>query len=224
MKILYTVEHANTHNTITRNLSLLPEWDVYLSSGGECTLKMCSTDYYDVLIIDSTINNNTWLNTIKEIRDRQIFTPILVITDSQDRDSLIAGLTEGADMCIAKPFDLKEIVLRIRVLKRRNTNYQSPTITFSGIRLHRPDGKICYGNTSLSVSPIEIEVFRLLARASTEIHTSALAEKMNEQEEKVIFSAKCLQKKINLLGAPIKLHLNRSKCQLIPQTIKDEAD
>ena len=81
--------------------------------------------------------------------------------------------------------------------------------------MHRPDGKICYGTTSLSVSPIEIEIFRLLTRASTAIPIRTLSEKMGEDEEKVIFFAKCLQKKIGLLGSHIRLVIKDSRCRLI---------
>jgi two-component system OmpR family response regulator len=194
----------------------MPDWDVHLTDGKDTTLKKCSTGYYDVVVVDSTLEKRDWLDTIKEIRARQIFTPILVISPTYDkRESQLIGLSEGADMCIETPFDISEMVLRIRVLKRRNTNYQSPQISYQGIVLNRPDGKICYGDTSLSVSPIEIEVFRLLTRASTPIHTSLLAEKISEGEDKVVFSAKCLKKKIGLLGCPIKLNIVESKCQLI---------
>ena len=216
MKVLYHVNNKNTHTEITAHLSNMQDWELDLTDGKGTTLQKCSTGYYDVLVMDSTLPASDWLDTIKEIRARQIFTPILVISPTYDeRESQLIGLAEGADMCIETPFDIKEMVLRIRVLKRRNTNYQSPTIQYQGILLNRPDGKICYGNTSLSVNPIEIEVFRLLTRASAPIHTSILAEKIGEGEEKVVFFAKCLKKKIALLGCPMKLNIYGSKCQLI---------
>lgn len=215
MKILYSVEKLDIKNEIVEAVSDMPDWQVALSDGKENTLLKCSTDYYDVLVIDSTIVGSQWLETIQEIRDKQIFTPILVITADDSYENKVAGLLEGADMCISKPITVQEIVLRIRVLKRRNTNYQSPTISFKGIDLNRPDGKICFGDTSLSVTPIEIEVFRLLARASTPIHTAALAEKINTSEEKVVFFTKCLHKKIGLLGSTIRLEMKNSKCQLV---------
>ena len=218
MKVLYSLKELTDNNEVFEALSNMPDWDVTPSYSKGDTLTYCSTGYYDVLVIDSTIEDSRWLETIKKIRDRQIFTPILVIVKDSDPDSMMAGLIEGADMCIPKPLAIQEMILRIRVLKRRNTNYQSPVISFEGIDLHRPDGKICYGDTSLSVNPIEIEVFRLLTRASTPIHTSALAEKINETEDKVVFSAKCLQKKIGLLGSEIRLVIRNSKCQLMKKS------
>ena len=202
------------HDTVTAFLATMPDWDVSLSDSYECAMTQCSIEYYDVLVLDATLNSSRCIETIREIRGRQIFTPILVIADIDDKEMQLVSLTAGADMCITKPFDTQEMILRIRVLKRRNTNYQSPTISFDGIDLNRPDGKICFGLTSLSVNPIEIEVFRLLTRASAPIHVKTLAEKMNEPEDKVIFSAKCLQKKIGLLGCETKLEIRGPKCML----------
>jgi DNA-binding response OmpR family regulator len=218
MKVLYSVKDLKSINDVVEALSNMPDWDVTPSDGKENTLNLCSTGYYDVLVIDSTIEESKWLETIKEIRNRQIFTPILVIVSDSHPNSMISGLIEGADMCIPMPIAMQEMILRIRVLKRRNTNYQSPLISFRGIDLNRPDGKICYGETSLSVTPIEIEVFRLLTRASTAINIKTLAEKIGEEEEKVVFFAKCLKKKIGLLGSPIQLKICGSQYQLISET------
>lgn len=218
MKILYTTKNQH-HNEITQHLSKMPDWDVILTETNNDILAMCSRDYYDVLVIDSNLlNDANTIMGIKEIRDRQIFTPILVITDTNKENSQTLGLAEGADMCIEYPFDIKEMILRIRVLKRRNLNYQSPVIEYNGIILHRPDGKIRYGDTSLSVSPIEIELFRLLTRASSPVHVKILADKMNETEDKIIFAAKCLKKKIHLLNCDIKLEYKGSKCILCKQS------
>lgn len=225
MKILYSVDDIEKPNQIVEFLSNLSDWNVTISDSKGQTLTYCSTQFFDVLVIDSTIEATQWLETIKTIRDRQIFTPILVIAKDSEPQNRIAGLEEGADMCIVKPFSEKEMLLRIRTLKRRNTNYQSPTITFEEITLNRPDGKICYEKTSLSVNPIEIEIFRLLTRATAPIHIKKLSEKTNEPEDKILFFAQCLQKKIGLLNSPIRLEIKNSKCKLIKkQNNKDNSD
>jgi DNA-binding response OmpR family regulator len=215
MKILYTVASTNESNIEINSLKDIEDWHVAIANSKGQVLTYCSTSFFDVIVVDATIENINCLELIKTIRDRQIFTPILLIAKEYDSQSIIAGLEYGADMCIKRPFDIKELVLKIRVLKRRNTNYQSPTISFEGIDLNRPDGKICYNETSLSVSPIEIEVFRLLTRASAPIDFSTLSEKIKEAEEKVVFFTKCLQKKIGLLNSGIKLEIKGTKCRFV---------
>lgn len=213
MKVLYVTKHEHGDD-VTQFLCQQIDWELDLVCTKSAILSQCSKQYYDVLVLDSTIDDFEWLETIETIRERQIFTPILLITN-KEKEAQLLGLLQGADMCIQRPFDNQEMMLRIRVLKRRNTNYQSPQINFEGIHLDRPDGKIKYENTSLSVSPIEIEVFRLLTRANGPMPISRLAERMNMPEEKVSFFAKCLQKKIGLLGCQIRLEIKGGNCQLV---------
>lgn len=215
MKVLYTVEKVSEQYSELNQLRELDDWNLSIADNKGQILTYCSTSFFDVIVIDLSINNSDYLGLIKTIRERQIFTPILLITKEYDYQNVIAGLEYGADMCIKRPFDIKELILKIRVLKRRNTNYQSPTISFEGISLNRPDGKICYSDTSLSVSPIEIEIFRLLSRASTSISIKKLSEKINEEESKIAFFANCLQKKIGLLNCPICFELKRGQCRLV---------
>lgn len=215
MKVLYVVENASLKNELVDELNAQEDWNVTVADNRGQVLTFCSTRFFDVIVIDSTIPNFPWLEIIKTIRERQIFTPILVLTDEYNETNRIAGLEEGADMCMARPFTYQELMLRIRVLKRRNTNFQSPTIAFEGISLNRPDGKICYENTSFSVSPVEIEVFRLLTRATAPIAIEKLAEKIKESEERINFCAQSLQKKIGLLSCPISLEIKHSKCRLV---------
>lgn len=213
MKILYLIKDIDTKENIVANLKTMPDWNVTTVKAYEEILYACSIDYYDVLVIDSIINTEAALLTVKEIRNRQIFTPILsLIGDYQTQTN--SFLTAGSDMCLQYPFETIDVVTCIRALKRRNTNYQSRTISFKGINLNRPDGKIYFKDTSLSVSPLEIEIFRLLTRASAPISISILAEKMNEPDDKVIFFAKCLRKKIHLLGSGILLEIKNNKCFL----------
>jgi DNA-binding response OmpR family regulator len=215
VKVLYTVNNVNDSHEIVDVLNKLRDWKVTKTDCKGSLLTYCSTWYYDVIVIDVTIEETPWRDIIKTIRERQILTPILVIANNDIPNARTTGLTEGADMCVVSPVDADEIMLMIRVLKRRNTNYQSPTISFEGVNLNRPDGKICYENTSLSVSPIEIEIFRLLVRATAPVQIATLSEKIGEPEEKIDFFAKCLQKKIGLLNGTIRLEIKNSKCRLV---------
>lgn len=210
MKVLITMHDCETNHVI-KTLSNLQNWHIVTVLNDAALLEKCCTEFYDVIVINSTLSNINWRNDIVAIRNKQIFTPILVIADVDDT----TGLSEGADMTMLVPYTADELKLRIRVLKRRNQNYQSPLISYHGIELNRPDSKIRFEERTLSVSPIEIELFRLLTRSASPIAISSLADKINESNEKVIFFAKCLQTKIALLNSPIHLNIKHGKCQLI---------
>jgi two-component system OmpR family response regulator len=215
LKVLYTVNKVGLKNELVGALNNQEDWEVSVADSRGQVLTLCSTRFFDVIVIDAAIPDFPWLETIKTIRERQIFTPILVLTDEYNEINKTAGLEDGADMCMSRPFTCKELMLRIRVLKRRNTNFQSLTIDFYGLELNRPNGKLCYQSTSFSVSYIEIEVFRLLTRATTPIDIKKLSEKINESEERIAFCAQSLQKKIGLLNGPVALEIKNQRCRLV---------
>ena len=212
MKLLYTIPKRGEES---EKIKLLKKdnFDVVLADKESQVASYCSTMFFDVVIIDSTIDGFDWLHTIKSIREKQIFTPIIFI--NKNHNGNIIALSNGADICIDRDADYDEFSVKIKAVIRRNTIYQSPTINFEGVNLQKADGKICYGQTSFSVNPIEIEIFRLLTRAIMPIAISKLSKKIKEPEDKILFFAECLQKKIWLLNCPISLDIKNEKCKLV---------
>lgn len=178
----------------------------------EC-LNMCASSFYDIVIIDI---ENDFIDAVKLItvlRSRRVYTPILILYDKKQKNIKNQCLVNGADNSLSID-EMDDLNLVISIMHRRNTEFQSPTINYCDIYLNKSEGKICYGDTSLSVSPIEIEIFRLLTRTNKPISINKLSKKMNEINERVAFAGDCLQKKIGLLQCPIKLEIKNGTCQL----------
>ena len=213
MTVLYTIEDALV---VCDDITAMKEldWNITMASSKTEVLKQCTTNFFDVIIINTKIPYFDWKETIKDIRDKQILTPILVITDNHSKQSKTAGLLEGADMCLYFPYEPDELILRVRTLKRRNTNYQAKTIDYNNLHLNRADCKIAYNDLSFSVNTIEIEIFRLLTRASEPLNLHKLADKIGEPADEVMFFARCLQKKIDMLRSNVSLTLNGDMCEL----------
>lgn len=210
MKILYTTDQRYEDFETITSLNKQKNWKVTKSPTDKHTMMCCTKYFYDVIILDLDIPDFDWKKLIKNIRNKQIFTPILILSNStQNR---LSGLKEGADMCLQKPFNIDEIFLCIRTLKRRNTNYQTSTISFGNVKIDRPAEKIYSPFGSLSVNSTEIELFRLLTRANNYIKLSLLAEKLIEPEEKVLFSINCLIQKLQLLNANVHIIAKNNKC------------
>ena len=214
MKILYAAENYKNVNDIIKGLKKEKVEAIFVDTETQ-VLNHCSTSFFDVILIDNSVKTFNVAELLKEIRNRQIYTPITVIVEHKNLENVCAVLNNGADVCIEKGFDIEELLAKLNALVRRNTIYQSPNIYFEGISLHKSDGKITYGTTSLSVSPIEIELFRLLTRASTAISINKLSKKIKEPADKIMFFAECLQKKIWLLNCPIVLDIKNEKYRLI---------
>ncbi|MVA23784.1 response regulator [Agrobacterium vitis] len=82
---------------------------------------------YDLLIVDVMMPGENGLSLTKSLSG-EINAPIILLTARTEADSRIAGLEAGADDYLAKPFDPRELVLRINNILRRNTNADTPKI------------------------------------------------------------------------------------------------
>ena len=82
---------------------------------------------YDLLIVDVMMPGESGLSLTKSLSD-EISAPIILLTARAEADSRIAGLEAGADDYLAKPFDPRELVLRINNILRRNSSTDAPKI------------------------------------------------------------------------------------------------
>lgn len=77
-------------------------------------------DHYDAIILDLMLPGRDGLSLLRHIRDRKNMTPVLVLTAREGTDSIIKLLNAGADDYLTKPFDLGELMARVKVLIRRS--------------------------------------------------------------------------------------------------------
>jgi DNA-binding response OmpR family regulator len=74
---------------------------------------------FDVIVLDVMLPGGSGFDLCKYLRDREIATPILMLTARNAVDDRVAGLESGADDYLAKPFAFRELVARLRALARR---------------------------------------------------------------------------------------------------------
>ena len=104
------------------------------------------TDRFDVAIIDHGVPAIDGLGLIRRIRARGIITPIMVLASYGSVSDRVAGLDAGAEDYLIKPFDIDELLARIRALIRRNTPLAETvaigdfTVDFANRQARRSDG------------------------------------------------------------------------------------
>jgi DNA-binding response OmpR family regulator len=91
---------------------------VQLASGDE-VLTQLSTNLPDLVIMDVRMPNRSGIDVVKSMRTQGLRTPVILLTCFGDVDELVAGLEAGADDCLVKPFDPRELVARVRSRLRR---------------------------------------------------------------------------------------------------------
>ncbi len=96
-------------------------WTVNTAMDGLMGLRLAIQGDYDVIVSDITMPGLSGLELCQKLRAEQKSTPILLLTALSHTDDKVAGLDAGADDYLAKPFELKELLARVKALSRRNT-------------------------------------------------------------------------------------------------------
>jgi OmpR-family two-component system manganese-sensing response regulator len=83
---------------------------------------LAKTGNYDLLILDWMLPGKTGLEICQELRGQGVSTPVLFLTAKDTLDDRVEGLDAGADDYLVKPFELRELLARVRALLRRSTS------------------------------------------------------------------------------------------------------
>src|SRR3954470_18383557 len=106
-----------------------------IAGDGDTALELLSSNAYDIAVLDRDVPGPTG----DEIAERIVGTgsgmPILMLTAADRLDDMASGFGLGADDYLTKPFELGELVLRLRALARRRAHHRPPVREIAGLRL-----------------------------------------------------------------------------------------
>ena len=118
MKILLVDDEPALTEPLSRLLTR-EGYSVDVAIDGRSGGKLASTGHYDLLILDWMLPHLTGLQICQQLRDRSDSTPVLFLTAKDTLDDRVIGLDAGADDYLVKPFELRELLARVRALLRR---------------------------------------------------------------------------------------------------------
>ncbi|MEA5572595.1 two-component system response regulator RppA [Calothrix sp. UHCC 0171] len=120
MRILLVDDEAELTDPLTRLLSR-EGYNVDTAYDGTKGNQLAQSDNYDLLILDWMLPGKTGLEICQELRRQGKTTPVLFLTAKDTLDDRVEGLDAGADDYLVKPFELRELLARVRALLRRST-------------------------------------------------------------------------------------------------------
>ena len=138
-------------------------YDVDTAFDGEEALEFVNNDSYDCLIFDIMMPKKDGIEALKEVREKKIVTPVLMLTAKAEVDDRVAGLDAGADDYLTKPFAMKELLARVRALTRRKNEYEEGDVTYNDVTLKAQTFELSAKN-SVRLSVKEFELMQLLMR------------------------------------------------------------
>ncbi len=133
MRILLVEDDIMISNAITLSLKDA-DYAVDEVSDGKSALTAFSCQQYDLVLLDLTLPKVDGLAVLKAIRKKSE-TPVIIVTARDSLNERIIGLDLGADDYLLKPFDLTELLARIRAVLRRKNGSAQPVLTNGVITL-----------------------------------------------------------------------------------------
>ncbi|MBI5448516.1 MAG: response regulator transcription factor [Gammaproteobacteria bacterium] len=102
---------------------------------GQMALRAIKNESFDIIVLDLGLPKISGLSVLREVRTSGVTTPVLILTALDTIDDRVKGLDSGADDYLTKPFDLEELLARLRALHRRFSKRAIPVIVHGDVML-----------------------------------------------------------------------------------------
>lgn len=137
-------------------------------SDGEDGLKNAITNTYDLIVLDLMLPNRDGLEICKEIRKKEIYTPVLMLTSKSEEIDKVLGLEVGADDYLTKPFGIREFIARVKAIFRRIEAIHQETgnpndICAGNIKIEVSKKRVTLNGERIDLTPKEFDLLFLLA-------------------------------------------------------------
>jgi DNA-binding response OmpR family regulator len=153
---------------------------------GELAVKSFQGAEYQLVILDLGLPDIDGLLVLSQLKAINAAVPVLILTARSDIDSKVTGLDQGADDYLAKPFDVAELMARIRVLERRSGTNHAALIQIRNVILNTGNNQLLVDNQAVDLSRKEYMVLRALMENTNRIQSKlSLEEKLYDWGEEI---------------------------------------
>jgi two-component system, OmpR family, response regulator QseB len=169
---------------IARALALELKYEnhtVDIASDGIAGWELADSAVYDLILLDIMLPKLDGISLCKRLRSSGSNTLVLMLTARDMTSDKVMGLDAGADDYLIKPFDLDELLARIRALCRRTPEVKQTILTYGDLQLDPATHSVTYAESSLSLTPKEYMILECFLRNPTQVLTrSAILDKLWE--------------------------------------------
>ncbi|MEZ4600685.1 MAG: response regulator transcription factor [Syntrophotaleaceae bacterium] len=173
MRILVVEDEKKVASFIKRGLEE-ESFAVDVAFDGEEGLYLAENNPYDVILMDLMLPKKDGLAVIKELRDKDIATPVLCLTAKDSVEDIVSGLDSGSDDYLTKPFAFGELLARVKALVRRTAKDRGAEIFFSDLRLDPVSHKVWRANKEIDLTAKEYALLEYFMRHPNEVLTRAM--------------------------------------------------
>ena len=145
---------------------------------------------YDLMLLDLGLPRRDGLEVLRSLRARRDNVPVLVATARDAVGDRVAGLDAGADDYVVKPYDMTELLARIRALIRRRAGHGEPVFAHKGVTLNPATHEATLNGQAVALSAREWAVIEpLIARPGVLLSRAQLEEKLYSWKDDISSNA-----------------------------------
>ncbi len=163
MHILLIEDQEKLADNIRRYLEL-ERYAVAVAYDGVDGFEKAMTQEFDLIILDINLPGMDGYVLCTMLRKNKKNTPVLMLTARAKQEEIVKGLDIGADDYLTKPFDLEELLARVRALLRRNAAEKQPQITAGDVSLDANTQEVTRDGRRVDLSPKEYALLQFLMR------------------------------------------------------------
>ena len=211
MKILIIEDEYSLADAISETLKK-ENFMTNIITDGEEGENEALTGIYDLILLDIMLPNKDGFKILESLQREKVETPVIILTAKSEIYDKLNGLENGADDYITKPFHIKELVARIKVvLKRKNDSKDLNIIQYEDLSLNLRNGKISCQDNEMIINGKELELLEILMiNKNQAVSREILADKIwgyNSEAEynNVEVYISFLRKKLKLLKSKVEI-------------------
>jgi two-component system response regulator PhoP len=177
------------------------------AADGEAGSHLAEQGVYDAIVLDLMLPLKTGQRVLRDLRRAKLNTPVLILTAQEGKESIVNLLNAGADDYLSKPFDLGELLARIKALIRRASGVSTPVLVVSDVELDTAQQTVRRRGRPIDLSPTEYRILEyLIHRPRAVVSQQELLEHLYdfdwEHHSNVIEAhISNLRRKLNVAGA-----------------------
>jgi two-component system OmpR family response regulator len=185
MRILLVEDHPKLQQSVARALRGAL-FAVDLASDGEEGLHKAQENEYDAILLDVMLPGLDGWTILERLRETRK-TPVIMLTARDSVDDRVRGLDLGADDYLPKPFQVSELLARLRAVIRRSAGQTTTSLTLGDFVLDLKSKKISRGDENIPVTAREYGLIEYLAlHRSTVVSRTELYDHLFDEEDSTL--------------------------------------
>lgn len=166
IKVLLIEDEKKIADSISKGLKEL-DYHVETAYDGKIGLRLFENGTFNIVVTDINLPGINGYNLCKIIRSKNQHIPVIMLTALSATDDKIEGFDAGADDYLVKPFEFKELIVRIRALLKRTMNQQLPTgniLKVSDLELNVDSKEVTRSGKAISLTAKEFQLLEYFMR------------------------------------------------------------